>query len=205
MIQLDNIAKRYEHTWIFKEINLTIEDRSSYALIGNNGSGKSTLLRCIAQMHQLNKGTIHYTINNKKIEPEKFYKHYSYCAPGMEIIEDLTLVEFLNFHFQFKERLPEYSIDDIINTINLNTHKNTSLRYFSSGMKQRVKLAQALFSDVPYVFLDEPCTNFDQQGFDLYHQLIQMTAHKKTVIIASNDHREFNFVQHQIDLHQYKK
>lgn len=205
MISLHNVAKRYENTWIFKELNFEFQSNTSYALIGNNGSGKSTLLRCIAGMHTINKGSITYQHNGINIPPEKFYKYYSFSAPGMEIIEDMTLIEFLQFHFQLKPKLKSFSITQIMEQIDLINQKNTLIRNFSSGMKQRVKLAQALFSDVPYVLIDEPCTNLDQKGFELYHQLIQLTLNDRTIIVASNDEREYSFVQHKINVHEYKK
>lgn len=205
MIVLKDIAKRYEYNWIFKNISHKFLPNTSYALVGNNGSGKSTLLRCIAGMHSINKGTISYTVGDKVIPPEKFYKHYSFSAPGMEIIEDMTMKEFFQFHFHLKPLLPNKSIESIIETIQLKGFENTLIRNFSSGMKQRVKLAQAVYSNVPYVFLDEPCTNLDQKGYDLYHQLIEETKGDRTLIIASNDKREFDFVQEEIDLQLFKQ
>lgn len=58
-------------------------------------------------------------------------------------------------------------------------------------MKQRVKLAQAIFADTPVLLLDEPCTNLDQQGIDLYTQLIRDYSRDRIVIVASNDEKEY--------------
>jgi ABC-type Mn2+/Zn2+ transport system ATPase subunit len=74
------------------------------------------------------------------------------------------------------------------------------IRYFSSGMKQRLKLAQCIFSDVPFVLLDEPCTNLDTRGIDLYHQLIENYTTNRCVIVSSNDTTEYGFCKEVINL-----
>lgn len=201
MITLDNISKRFENSWIFKNISYSFADGSRYAVLGNNGSGKSTLLRCIAGIHAVNKGSITYTINGQPVAPENFYPHYSFCAPGMDIIEEMTLEEFLKFHFSFKPALPGYTVTDVIREIELKHFAGQQIRNFSSGMKQRVKLGQALFSHTPVVFLDEPCTNLDKKGIDLYQHLLALTTTaERTIIIASNDPREYPAADHILDM-----
>jgi ABC-type multidrug transport system ATPase subunit len=71
-------------------------------------------------------------------------------------------------------------------------------------MKQRVKLAQAIFSDVPFVLLDEPCTNLDKAGIALYRQLIDTYAAGRAVIVSSNDTAEYDFCEQQINIMDYK-
>lgn len=208
MITLQDAAKRFERSWIFKNIHYTFLPGQRYAIVGNNGSGKSTLLRCIANIHDLNKGSISYASNkNAPLKKEIIYKHLAYCAPGMDIIEEMTLEEFLLFHFQFKPLVPQTSIADLIRSIHLTEHKNTLLKNFSSGMRQRVKLAQVFYSDVPILLLDEPCTNLDQMGFELYEQLLNnATAQQdKIVIIASNDEREYPNTTNLLYMADYKK
>lgn len=210
MITLSKISKRFENNWIFKEISYTFEMGGRYAILGNNGTGKSTLMRCLAQMHTINKGDISYTYRGKKIAPELFYKYYSFCAPGIDLIDEMTLEEFLRFHFSFKSRLQDFSIDHIIQKIELKHFAKQQIRNFSSGMKQRVKLGQALFSDTPFIFLDEPCTNLDQKGVELYQHLLATTSwlKERLLIIASNDETEYpgadNFLNLNDHLHQHK-
>jgi ABC-type multidrug transport system ATPase subunit len=71
-------------------------------------------------------------------------------------------------------------------------------------MKQRIKLAQAIFSDTPVLFLDEPCTNLDEAGYTLYHSLIQNYAANKLIIVSSNDKAEYSFCEEVIDIKKYK-
>jgi ABC-type multidrug transport system ATPase subunit len=119
-------------------------------------------------------------------------------------VEEMTLVEFLEFHSHFKPFISSVSINEIIKIIELEAAVNKQIRNYSSGMKQRVKLAQAIFSDVPLVLLDEPCTNFDEAGYELYDQLINNYCKKRMVIVSSNDHHEYEFCSNKLNITDWK-
>jgi ABC-type multidrug transport system ATPase subunit len=72
-------------------------------------------------------------------------------------------------------------------------------------MKQRVKLAQAFFSDTPVLFLDEPCTNLDVAGVELYHRLVSQYCGNRLVIVSSNDEVEYDFCSERINVMEYKR
>ena len=110
--------------------------------------------------------------SQEQLANEEVYNHVSICAPYLEVVEEMTLKEFLDFHHGFKPFLPGLTIDTIISILGLEKAANKQIRYYSSGMKQRVKLAQCIFSDTAIVLLDEPCTNLDAAGIELYNQLI---------------------------------
>jgi ABC-type multidrug transport system ATPase subunit len=110
----------------------------------------------------------------------------------------------LEFHGQFKAFLPGITIKEIIASIGLERAAHKQIRYYSSGMKQRVKLAQAIFSDVPCVLLDEPCTNLDAEGIALYHRLINDHCVNRLVIVSSNDEQEYKFCQEKISITAFK-
>jgi len=190
-IYLDNIGKRYRENWVFKGLSYTFEAGKKYALLGQNGSGKSTLLRIVAGMQHANKGTVRYVSKQCTLPPEKIFQHISYCAPAMDLVEEMTLAEFLKFHFTFKKMLPGVSCSSLIQEMDMEDSGRKMIHEFSSGMKQRVKLAQAFFADTPVLLLDEPCSNLDTQGIHLYQRWITQYTHNRTVIIASNDEREY--------------
>ena len=122
----------------------------------------------------------------------------------MELVEELTLREFFDFHFSFKRPLPSLTIDKIIDLIGLKDAVNKPIGDYSSGMKQRVKLAQAIFADTPILLLDEPCTNLDQQGVEQYREWIEQYGKNRLVIVASNDPREYFFCREQMLIEDYK-
>jgi ABC-type multidrug transport system ATPase subunit len=201
-ISLHNIGKRYNREWVFRHINYEFIPTKKYAITGPNGSGKSTLLQIIAGAVSHNEGDIQYSIVNNRSSPETIYKHIAIAAPYLELIEEMTAKEFLHFHAQFKSlQLP---IDEIIAVVGLQAATNKQIRYYSSGMKQRLKLAQAFFSNVPGLFLDEPLTNLDVEGIGLYHHLINNYTKEKLVIISSNDKQEYDFCDEIISIVTHK-
>ena len=105
-IELNNIGKRYNSEWIFRNLTSTISSNEAYVLLGGNGSGKSTLLQVIGGNFLCSEGEINYTINNNVVEAENLYKHVSYATPYLELTEDFTIEELLQFHTLFKPFIP---------------------------------------------------------------------------------------------------
>lgn len=203
-ISLSEAGKRYNREWIFRHFNYEFLPGKSYAITGANGSGKSTLLQVLSSSIENSEGTIDWSANGKKIDNESVYKHLSLAAPYLEVIEEMTAKEFLLFHSQFKPLLPGISVEEIISTVQLHSASNKQIRYYSSGMKQRVKLAQAIFTNKPLLLLDEPCTNLDETGYALYHELIEKYCSNKTIIVSSNDVNEYAFCKEKINIADYK-
>ncbi|HRN48106.1 MAG TPA: ATP-binding cassette domain-containing protein, partial [Niabella sp.] len=204
-IQLINAGKRYNKDWIFHHLTYTFSAKKSYAIIGPNGSGKSTLLQVLSSAIQLNDGKSEWFINDNEIPDDKVYKHVALCAPYLEPVEEMTLTEFLEFHQSFKPFLKTINSDTIISEIGLETSKNKRINQFSSGMKQRVKLAQCVFSDTALVLLDEPCTNLDAAGIELYNRLIEQFCKNRTVVVSSNDKTEYSFCNNMLNIMDYKQ
>ena len=203
-IRLTNVGKRFNREWIFRNLNFEFHSQRSYAITGPNGSGKSTLLQVIAGATTFNEGSIEYFSGDKKIETEKVYTNISIAAPYLELVEEMTLMEFLQFHSSLKKWLPSFNSEKIISMIGLQDAAQKQIRYFSSGMKQRVKLAQAIFSNVDVVLLDEPGTNLDEDGIALYKQLVSEHFENRLLIISSNDINEYDFCEERIDIRGYK-
>ncbi len=203
-ISLDHISKRFQQHWIFKDVNYNFTAPGTYALLGANGSGKSTLLRMIAGMQSPSLGKVHFSINDKSIDGTCVFPHISFCAPGMELIEELTLKEFFNFHFSFKQTIQNIDIQSIIEISELKGVENKHIGDYSSGMKQRVKLVQAIFSNTSTILLDEPCSNLDQHGVEQYHSWIEQYTKGRMVIVASNDEREYSFCKERLLVEGYK-
>lgn len=204
MIYLNKVGKRFKGHWVFKRLTYTFQEKGVYALLGANGSGKSTLLKVIAGMQGVTVGKCRYEINKQEVLQDKIFNYLSYCAPAMALIEEMSLRELLTFHFGFKKMLPGWSINRIIDFLNFQAIDKQLLHEYSSGMKQRVKLAQAFFTDSPILLLDEPCNNLDEPGIQLYEQLMATLTRDRLVIIASNVEREYRMAKEQLQLHDYK-
>lgn len=203
-ISLSGAGKRFNREWIFRNASFDFLPNTFYAITGPNGSGKSTLLQAIGGILQLSEGAIAYHQNETSVTTEKVYQQLSFCAPYLEVIEEMSLLEFLDFHARFKPFLPGVSRKEIISIVGLEASASKQIRNYSSGMKQRVKLAQAIFSDTPVVLLDEPCSNLDAPGIELYQALVGRYCQNRLLIISSNDEQEFHFVTNRIDIQDYK-
>ncbi len=203
-ISLNNLGKRYNREWIFRNLSFQFDINKHYAITGPNGSGKSTLLQIIGGSTIYNEGEIFYHESDKSVEHEKIFKKISFAAPYLELVEEMTLTEFLSFHQKMKGWISSINTKEIIFALGLEKSSHKQIRYFSSGMKQRVKLAQAIFSSAPVVLLDEPLTNLDDEGILLYHSLIKNYCDSRLVIVSSNDKNEYSFCEEKIDMLNYK-
>lgn len=193
-IQIENLGKRYQRHWVFRNLSYSLISGSRTAILGHNGSGKSTLLRILAGMQSPTEGSLSWSDEQgKQLSGEHLFQQLAFCAPGMELPEELSMSELLKFHFSFKKPLPGLDIRSIIELTGLSAAAHKPLADFSSGMKQRVKLAQAIFSDTPLLMLDEPCSNLDDAGVQQYLGWIEQYSKGRSVVVASNDAREYGF------------
>jgi ABC-type multidrug transport system ATPase subunit len=204
-ITLRNTGKRYNREWIFRHLNFEFNAGESYAITGPNGSGKSTLLQVIAGAVIHNEGEILFWPDgaSSPVQDLDRFNHLAIAAPYLDLIEEMTGAEFLKFHHVFK-RLTE-PVNGILEKVGLGHAMQKQIRYYSSGMKQRLKLAQAFFSDTPVLLLDEPTSNLDASGIQLYNELISGNEKKKLIIVCSNDEHEFSFCAHKLSVSDFKK
>lgn len=204
-IKLNNIGKRFNREWIFRKVDFQFESNKVYGVIGPNGSGKSTLLKLISQAEIPSEGKIEFSLNEKEISSESAYKYLSIAAPYTDVAEQLTLGEFLNFHLNFSPLKNGLSKSEFLQTVYLEDSVNKQISFFSSGMKQRLKLGLALLSQKPLVILDEPSSNLDEKGIELYQQLLKENCEKRIILIGSNEEqKELQMADQKINITNYK-
>ncbi|MDY0343995.1 MAG: ATP-binding cassette domain-containing protein [Lentimicrobium sp.] len=205
-ITLHQAEKRYNHQQIFSNLSATLQSGQGTAILGRNGSGKSTLLQMIASAIMPTAGTITYRLKDIEIRPEHAFRLMSIAAPYIELIEDFTLTEMVCFHRRLKPLMRNMSTTELIKICYLTDSADKPIRFFSSGMKQRVKLALAILSDTPALLLDEPVSNLDSQGMDWYANLISKNSFDRLIAVSSNSvAAEHNFCTQTIQLEDYKK
>lgn len=204
-IILQNIGRRFNRDWIFRGVDYTFKQGSAYAILGPNGSGKSTLLSVLNGSLAPSAGDIIYSLDDKLVEVDAVYKQLSLAAPYLELIEEFTLAEMIDLHFKFKRYRSGMDSAAVIHLLNMHGSRNKLIRYFSSGMKQRLKLALAFCSDTPMLMLDEPTSNLDKQGVAWYLDLVQQFAANRLTIICSNQEQEYDFCSDRLDISDYKK
>ncbi|KPM49526.1 ABC transporter ATP-binding protein [Jiulongibacter sediminis] len=203
-ILLSNIGKKFRTEWIFRGIDYHFKESKSYAITGHNGSGKSTLLRVITGMMPANEGKVIFQNQGIELGNDETYKRISFAAPYLELIEEFTLQEILDFHINFKPLIDGVKKDDFFELVYLTREKTKQLKQFSSGMKQRLKLGLSFFTESDVIFLDEPTTNLDETGIQWYIDQVSKLKKSKLVIISSNDKREYQFCDEILDVTAFK-
>jgi ABC-type multidrug transport system ATPase subunit len=203
-ITLQNIGRRFNRDWIFRGVDYSFNSGESYAILGPNGSGKSTLLQVLNGSLSPSEGSINYSFEGKTINAEDIFKHLSLAAPYLELIEEFTLAEMVDFHFKFKSYKAGMDKSLVIELLGMGNNKNKLIKYFSSGMKQRLKLALAFCADTPILMLDEPTSNLDKQGVAWYIGLVRQFAVNRLTLICSNQEQEYGFCGHRLDITGYK-
>jgi len=205
-ITLKDIGRRYNSEWIFRHINYRFESGKSYAVLGQNGSGKSTLLKVLSGSLSSSEGELVYTNGESIIGIDQVYQQLSIAAPYIELIEEFTLRELFDFHFQFKSYLQGFDKESVLNLLGLESALDKEIKHFSSGMRQRVKLVLACCSNSNLVLLDEPTSNLDSAGEEWYLNLIARTKLDfRLFIICSNQKKEYEFCDETISIVDFKK
>jgi ABC-type multidrug transport system ATPase subunit len=205
-ITLEDIGKKYNNDWIFANLSCTIAPNCHTAILGANGSGKSTLLQVIMSSIIPTTGSITYTFHGSRVLFQNVFRLMSVCAPYIELIEEFTLEEMINFHRRLKPLIRNISAKEVALICNLENNYTKHIKNFSSGMKQRVRLALSILSETPILLLDEPTSNLDQEGIIWYNEMITQHQKNRIIIVSSNsvDH-EFSFCSQKIILENYKK
>lgn len=197
-IQLNDVGKKYNRQWIFRHLDAEIKTGSVTAITGHNGSGKSTLIQIISSFITPSEGSVTFGDDHRDVQTK-----FAFVGPYQNLIEEFTLTEHLAFHAKFKK--PKMTNAAILEQSGLLGNDHKLVKEFSSGMRQRLRLALAFFYTSDIVFLDEPTSNLDQSGVDWYHQLVSSHATDKTIVIASNQPYEYEMATEKIFIENYKR
>ncbi|NBP70190.1 MAG: ATP-binding cassette domain-containing protein [Cytophagia bacterium] len=202
-LQTEKLGKRFNREWIFRDFTYQFIAGNGYAITGPNGSGKSTLMQVLWGQVPSSAGVVNYTIQDRLEPVENIYQHVSIATPYLDLIEEFTLLELLDFHFKMRKLRPALSLNELPAILELEHAKDKLIGNYSSGMRQRVKLGLALFTDASFVFLDEPFTNLDEKAIQWYKNQLHFISNA-IVFIASNDPREYENCHQIIKISDFK-
>ena len=194
-----SVGKDFAERRIFRDINFDVSNGQSLAVTGSNGSGKTTLVRILCALIRPSTGEVAYHINDKKIPEEEIYHHIGLVGPYLELYEELTARENLEFFARMK-RIPDYTerIGMLLSRMRLSGRENDQVKNYSSGMKQRLKYVFALLHQPPVLFLDEPTSNLDSEGISTVYEIMTEQKKDKILILATNDQEDLKFGDKQI-------
>ncbi len=186
-IKLTGIGKRFGRNWVLRDLTDSFSAGEVIGVSGRNGSGKSTLLRILCGQLTPSRGKMQMEVAEKTVNADDHFKYVSWTGPYFEIVEELTISEFLAFHFRFKPLRPGISLKQIPALLELEHAKDRKLLECSSGMRQRVLLGSALYADTPLLLLDEPTVTLDTEAVTWFHEQLAANREKRLIFIASND------------------
>lgn len=203
-LTLNNAGKKFSREWIFRALSYEFKTGNPVAVTGPNGSGKSTLVKAIAGTIPLNEGSVSYIRDGEPVPEEKWHQLSGISAPYLELIEEFTLSESIDFHVRFRPFVNGLTTSEFISRLGLEKHTHKYIRDFSSGMKQKLKLGFAFFTRNEVLILDEPTANIDQKGYEWYMEEVQKLLPERVVIISSNEPREYPFCTEQLFIPEFK-
>jgi ABC-type multidrug transport system ATPase subunit len=203
-IRLEGIAKRFRKEWIFRNVNLSFQAPHKYAIVGANGSGKSTLLQLIAGIGMATEGTVYYEFESEIKTAEEMATQFSFSAPYQELPEEFTGNELFDFHFKFREKTAPFAAKKFFELIQLVNEGDKHIKYYSSGMRQRLKLGLCVFTQAKAYFLDEPTTNLDKKGIEWYQRLLKEQLEDKLLLVSSNIEEEYKICDSIVNIYDFK-
>jgi ABC-type multidrug transport system ATPase subunit len=204
-VSVRSLGKKFDREWIFRDLTLDVPPGRPVAVTGPNGSGKSTLLQVLCGQMPASEGTISYQLSDKPVQADAVFRHLTFAAPYLELIEEFTLDELVRFHARFKTFRHGLLPRDLTELLELTPARAKPIRHFSSGMKQRVKLGLALYSEARLVLLDEPTANLDAHGAAWYRHHVAQLPPDVTLLVASNQPGEYEFCETVVDILAYKR
>lgn len=194
-IEFDRVGKRYDQRVVFRGLSGHADPGEVLVLTGPNGAGKSTLLSILCGLLRPTRGTVRHTVAGEELPREQWRHHLGVVAPGMAVYEDLTGLENLRFFARVRGLgRCEERCRELLERVGLEPGRTTTVRGFSTGMQQRLKIAQALLHEPAVLFLDEPSSNLDPRGQDWMEGTVaNLAAGGRTVVLATNDRREMTW------------
>lgn len=194
------LSRKFANQTVIRELNFRFEAGASYAILGGNGSGKSTILKLVYGALTPSSGNLTYRLNGIKLKQEQVPFHITIAGPYLELIEELSAREFLDFYFKFRKPVNGFGSQKIIKKCMLEDAATKEIRNFSSGMKQRLRLGLAFFTQSDMVLLDEPTSNLDAIGIEWYRKLVEESLLGRTLLVGSNhQEKEMDFCHHHLE------
>lgn len=187
-ILLSDIGKRFGKHWLFRHLNETFSLDQRIGVKGINGSGKSSLLQVIAGISLPSEGKLQYQAKDgSDLDLNHLAGKLSIVSPYMDLPEQLSISELYQFQSSFLPFKKGIGLKELLETTLLESKEDSSIKQFSSGMKQRLKLGLAFLGSAEVLLLDEPCSNLDEAGKALYRKLLTEHTQGRILFIASNE------------------
>ncbi len=186
------VGKRFGRMVVFRRLDLTAFGGRSLAITGENGSGKSTLIRILAGVMRPSRGTVELQIGGEAVSQEERPFRVGLVAPYLDVYEGFSPAENLRFIARARSmEAAEERIEEVLARVDLTKRANDRVSTFSSGLRQRVRIAVALVSNPPVLLLDEPTSNLDDRGKSSVKKILSdCVSEGRIVVVATNEASE---------------
>jgi ABC-type multidrug transport system ATPase subunit len=202
-LRFDDLAKRFDLRVVFKGVSGAAAPGEALVVAGPNGSGKSTLVAILCGLLRPTRGTVGYAAEGGDVLPRESWRHHiGVVAPSLALYEELTGLENLRFFGRLRglDAL-ESRCRECLQEVGLDPDRRTPVRGYSTGMTQRLKIAQAMLARPSLLFLDEPGSNLDPSGQDWLEGFVREVLDQgRTIVLATNDRREMSWGSRRVAL-----
>lgn len=197
MIRFENVSKAFKingkETTVIDNINLSINKKEIYGLVGETGSGKSTILRLMNGFIEPDVGNI-YLMGMKLDGTTKYdlVKDTSMIFQGFNLLSNLNVIENVLLPTRLRKGNKNDNIKkakDLLDFVGLGDFQESSIRPLSGGQKQRVSIARTLMTNPKIIFCDEPTSALDDKmSFEVLKLLKDINEKfETTIVLVSHD------------------
>ena len=195
-----NLKKAFNRRAIFEDISFTLKPQQTLLVTGPNGSGKSTLVKIISGVLTPTSGELEVTWNGTDWIP-MLHSLIGLVSPYLQMYDEFSPRENLQFALSVRGMSPSFiQIQPLLERLQLKGRLDDPVRTFSSGMKQRVKLAFALIHQPAILILDEPMANLDANGIELVREIMEEHRKQGILVVATNDITDVHKFDFRVDL-----
>lgn len=190
LLELHNITKQFGDFFALKDVNLTLKKGEILGYIGPNGAGKTTTMKIIVGLIRQFEGTINLYGNPLSKTQNEIYQFLGYLPQDVGFQTWRTVNHLLDTLGRLSgydpHKLPE-RIDEVLQIVGLQDVKNKKIVHLSGGMRQKLRLAQALLHKPNFLVLDEPMTGLDPSSrFQMKKIILQLAKQGITIFLSSH-------------------
>jgi len=186
-VRIEEVWKTFGTTAAVCGLNLTVPAQSVYGFLGPNGAGKSTTIRMVLGLQRPSRGRIFLFGQPLERERVALLRRIGSMVESPSLYQHLTGRENLEVHRRLLGARKS-SIDEALRTVDLLSVAGRLVRNYSSGMKQRLGLAQALLGEPELLLLDEPTNGLDPAGIHEVRALVRDLPKRRGVTVFLSSH-----------------
>lgn len=190
IINVNNISKKINEYTIFQNISFTIQQGECVGLIGHNGSGKTMIMKALCGFITIDAGEI--IVNEKDILcGKKYITDAGVLIEAPIFLNRLTGYENLAILANIQKKITQKSIINALQAVGLQEAINKKVGTYSLGMKQKLRIAQAIMEQPAILILDEPFNGLDKASVEMLQSLLKDYQNNgTTILLTTHDDRQ---------------